>query len=346
LSARLRRGHLVAVTLAGAWRASPPSISAHALATITPMLLQSGAAPLAWWRLRHSAAGASAEAAPLRNAYERHSIEAHMHERDITAAVAALRSAGVEPVLAKGWAVARLYPALGLRPYGDADLFVRPDQRAIAEAALAVLPPAFTPVDLHPTIVDMPDRDFDGLYDRSCVVELGSMAVRILGMEDHLRFLCLHLLRHGARRPLWLCDIGVVLDALPADFDWDRFASGEQRRTDWAVATLGLASRLLGARLGHGPMADRARHVPTWLPAAVLRQWGNAYRPRSSRLMGSSLHRADWFLQGLHERWPNSIEATYWLDGPVDARFRLRYQVAVYLGRALSFAAGRPHAAH
>jgi len=29
---------------------------------------------------------------------------------------------GVEPILGKGWAIARLYPERGMRPYGDIDL--------------------------------------------------------------------------------------------------------------------------------------------------------------------------------------------------------------------------------
>ena len=42
--------------------------------------------------------------------------------------------------------------------------------------------------------------------------------VRVLSPEDDLRFLCLHLLRHGAVQPLWLCDICVLLEARANDF--------------------------------------------------------------------------------------------------------------------------------
>lgn len=348
MRSRLDRGRLVAATLAGAWRASPPpTISADELASIAPMLLQSGSAPLAWWRLRHSDDDVAEVATELRNAYYWHSVEARLRERDIVVAVATLRAAGIEPILAKGWAVARLYPGPALRPYGDVDLCIRPDERAAAEAALAASPETGTPVDLHPKIVDMPDRSFDGLYERSCAVKLGDADVRILGLEDHLRFLCLHLLRHGARRPLWLCDIGVVLDGLPPDFDWDHFLSGERRRTDWAVGVLGLANRLLGANLDYKPVVEWDRRVPDWMTPTVLRQWGEeTFRPRSARLMRMALGRVDWFLLGLGERWPNEIEATYWQDGSIATRLRLRYQIGTYLGRSISFAAFRPYRSH
>jgi hypothetical protein len=212
---------------------------------------------------------------------------------------------------------------------------------------LATLPPSSTPVDLHARIVDMPDRSFDGLYARSSVVSIGDTDVRIFGLEDHLRFLCLHLLRHGARRPLWLCDVGVVLDALPGSFDWDHFLSGERRRTAWALGVLGLASRLLGAPLHHEPIVGPATKLASRLVPCVLRQWGEeTFRPRSSQLMGVALGRVDWLLHALRERWPNPIEATYGLDGAIDSPFQLRYQVRTYVGRSISFAAGRPHGEH
>jgi hypothetical protein len=50
-------------------------------------------------------------------------------------------------------------------------------------------------------------------------VELNGAKIRILGAEDHLRLLCLHLLKHGAWRPLWLCDVAAALESRPSSFD-------------------------------------------------------------------------------------------------------------------------------
>ena len=133
-------GRLVARVLAGAWCQSPPPVelSAGELAAIGPLLLGSGAGALAWWRIRGSALGTTPAALELREAYRLHSLEAALHERSIKTIVALLRSAGVEPVLVKGWAVARLYPEAGLRPYGDIDLCVRPEQYRQAAALLEI----------------------------------------------------------------------------------------------------------------------------------------------------------------------------------------------------------------
>ena len=59
-----------------------------------------------------------------------------VHEMEIGEAFSRLRSVGIEPILAKGWAIARLYPERGMRPYGDIDLCVHPDH--FLKAFLAV----------------------------------------------------------------------------------------------------------------------------------------------------------------------------------------------------------------
>ena len=41
------------------------------------------------------------------------------------------------------------------------------------------------------------DRRLEELYERSELVALGDVDVRILGPEDHLRLICLHMLAHG-----------------------------------------------------------------------------------------------------------------------------------------------------
>ncbi len=52
---------------------------------------------------------------------------------------------------------------------------------------------------------------------RSQLVNLDGVDVRVPGLEDHLGILCLHLLHHGAFRPLWLCDIAAALETRPAE---------------------------------------------------------------------------------------------------------------------------------
>src|SRR5262245_31068945 len=117
-------GLIVAALLEHSWRAVPssPSISLGQLEQIAPLLLRSGAAALAWWRIRNSPLSQFDCALPLKQAYQLHSIQSAVHKTEIEEVVSLLNSAGIEPVFVKGWTVATLYPEEGLRPYGDIDL--------------------------------------------------------------------------------------------------------------------------------------------------------------------------------------------------------------------------------
>ena len=302
-----QKGNLVATALAGAWRESPPSVemSPDDLGEIAPLLLETGAGSLGWWRFRHSELGASTVGEQLRMAYRLHTLQAEVHERQITRVVGLLRSAGVEPLLAKGWAIARLYPESGLRPYGDIDLMVRPEAYSATESTPAL---GSGPVDLQCPFPELDERPFDELYGRSELVALGDTDVRILGPEDHLRFLCLHQLRHGAWRPLWLCDVGVSLDCLPASFDWGYFLSGQERRSNWVVCVLLIAQQLLGARLDESRIRHMAVELPSWLVPAVLRAWGSGHQGSPRRLAAYLYHPAG-VMQAVRQRWPSRIQA-------------------------------------
>src|SRR5208283_3582020 len=131
----------------------------------------------------------------------------------------------------------------------------------------------FGPVDLHRGTPDLPDRTWEQVHRHSRLMSLGREDVRILGAEDHLRLVCLHLVRHGAWRPLWLCDVAAALEARPMDFDWDYCLSGKRRLTRWVIAVLGLACRLLDARLDNPSLEARVHEVPSWLVDTVLCRW-------------------------------------------------------------------------
>lgn len=240
------------------------------LAPVVPLLRELGAGGVAWWPLR--CAGA-ANARVLHPDYRQLVIESFDRDGLVRTAVRRLRAAEVEPIIVKGWAAARHYALPCLRPYGDLDLCLAPDQ---LDAALAALGDEFPPgaVDLHRGVPDLNGRRWDDVCRRSRLVALGDEAVRVLGPEDHLRLVCTHLARHAFFRPLWLCDAAAALEARPADFDWDWCLHGNGADTRWLVAALGLAERLLGARLGDFPQAARARALSRWLVGPVLWRWG------------------------------------------------------------------------
>ena len=235
---------------------------------------------------------------------------------------------GVEPLLLKGWAVARLYPERGLRPYGDIDMCVRPEQYEVAAAALAAPAAETVMVDLHKGLPQLHRPSLDDVYARSQLIPLGDVDVRILGPEDHLRYMCIHMLQHGLHRALWLCDIAVVLESLPEDFDWEYLLRGDRRSAGWVASTLCMAHELLGARLDGIAAEDRGKHLPRWLLPSVLRQWSiREHYILDSPSMAYSLRHPGHLPRALRLRWPNPIQATVGVGGPFNELPRLPFQL-------------------
>ena len=332
------RGRAIAATLAGSWRADIPHartgelpIDDDAVADILPLLLACGSASLAWRRLQHSPLS---RAGDLRSAFRLTALQSAVHDRALVRLVRFLRAAGVEPMLAKGWAIARLYPRAGLRPYGDIDLFVHPKAYDTAYAALRRPGVPSAPVDLHSGATDLSDRPFEDVQARAVDQSIGDAPIRVLGLEDHLRLLCLHMLRHGAWRPLWLVDVAVAFESRQASFDWDYFLSGDPRQTDWVLSAIGVAHHLLDADVRGTPVEVRAGQLPRWLIPAVLEQWGRGKPlPQQGRRIYSYVHDRAGLLEALLTRWPNAIQATVSLHGAFNEWPRLPFQIGDCLRR-------------
>src|SRR5262245_60890459 len=112
-----RPSELMVSLLAGAWRENPslPDISEAELLSITIMLQKSGAGGLAWWRIRESGLRETAIGKELQQSYRLQTLRMARREQEIKQAFQLLRAERIEPILVKGWAIARLYPEKGLR---------------------------------------------------------------------------------------------------------------------------------------------------------------------------------------------------------------------------------------
>ena len=316
-----RRGPSIAELLAGAWRAGERPARLHGqLEDLTTLLLESGAAALAWSRIQTSTLHDSPAGALLKETYRLHLLNAAVQQHGIGQVLRWFRSCEIDPILVKGWAIARLYPEPGLRPYGDIDLIIDPSDYTKARESLKGLKGSLCAVDLHNGPAKLDYFSFDELFARSHTVPLGDVQVRIPCPEDHLRILCTHLLQHGAWRPLWLCDIGAALESRPADFEWDRCLGPDKRRADWVACTIGLAHQLLGAEVEGTPVAERARNLPRWLVRAVLRKWDTCAPPYKVGLLVPSLlegiKQPRKLVEALRTRWDNPIQATVNLGLP------------------------------
>lgn len=250
-------------------------------------------------------------------------------------------AAGGDPLLVKGWTVARFYPETGLRPYGDIDLCFRPEHYDKAEAIRNSGEGTKYNVDLHKGFEKLDYQSLDALFERSEILRLGDVDVRVLKLEDQLRLLCTHLLRHGAWRPIWLCDIAVIVESLPADFDWNLCLTPDRRQADLVACAIGLAHQLLGARVENTPVAQRAGNLPNWLVPAVLKQWKRpqAWDHTAPELMSVSLRHITHIPKALLRRWPNPVMATFNLKAPFNGFPRLPFQIGDYIAQTFSFLA-------
>ena len=335
-------GAALADALRCSWRSLPPvlDITEERLVALAPALLMNGEAGLVWRRLDATARKRLPSARVLREAYRFQALRAALRVREIAEAVRLLRSRGVEPLLIKGWAIARLYPDHGLRPPGDIDICVRADQLETARGALRLASVALA-VDLHSGAPAYGDRTVEELFARSELVEVGGTEVRIPGAPDHLRLLCLHLLSHGAWRPVWLCDVAAAIETRAPEFRWEDCLDGNPRHTQAVACVIGLAQRLLGADLTGTPLSEGGAKLPRWLVPALLRQWeqglgASGQGPLANRLT-DLIRRPGGLRAELRLRWRNPIQASFELGAPFNGWPRLPFQLVATLRRAPAF---------
>lgn len=230
----------------------------------------------------------------LRAAYVEAAVRNALLFRETAQIAAALRAAGIPVMLLKGLHLARfVYPEPALRTMADADLMVPRDQLARAEQVLLergygpVPRPEIEPfcawsnhlaklekagaadVELHWTIErpTSPFRiDLAGLWARSREAGLEGVPVRVLGAEDLLLHLALHVSYHHRfdRSALkGLADVQAVVRTYAGrgELDWDTVAD---RANAWGASgfvytTLRLAERILAVPIPP-PVLRSLRH--------------------------------------------------------------------------------------
>jgi len=342
MSAALVSGRLVSTVLRGAWRDSSTSeltLSAKELDEVTPLLYRSGAAGLGWWRIRNTKWRGSSSGELMHQALRLQTLFARIHETKVQRVFRLMRAAGVEPILIKGWAIGRFYSQPGLRPSGDIDLFVRRGDYTTAQQVLSSDEARDCWVDLHKRIFELADRDPEDLYSRSELVRCGDEDVRVLRLEDHFALLAIHFLKHGAWRPLWLCDLGLLLESLPEHFDWRLCLGKNKRHANWVLSSIALANQLIGAEIRFEEIAARSKQTPDWLVPAVLRQWQAPFPEvhESPPMMARYLRHPASFIREIPNRWPNAIVATVNMGGKFNDRSRLPYQLCEMAARTVKF---------
>lgn len=261
------------------------------------------------------------------------------HAAALEEILAALRDAGVEVMVLKGAALAEsVYGSLALRPMIDLDVLVRAADLATAEEVMEGLgytpPPGALPaayyrgnhihipyqsrrrdvkVDLHHSLqedVGWLQPDLEEIWRGARRRRLAGTEALVMGLEDLLLYLCLHLDKHGyynryllcrpdaaavllrhrgANRLIRFCDLREVLERHRTEVDWPRLAAKARRwGIEEAVSTsLSLVSRVFGpsvvTRVPAGIRPPRLRWVEATLYAAILELEAPAAQRRGLR---------------------------------------------------------------
>jgi Uncharacterised nucleotidyltransferase len=335
-------GMELAEILAGTWRQASfrkPVFSSERLHRLAPLLTAGGGAALTWFRIRHHKSDFSRPVVNLyRETYIASVARAASHEAELERILSALQAAGIRSILLKGWSVSRLYPENGLRPSGDIDLWIDPAQRAQASEVLKAVAIGRQSVDLdHDQFRRFETRSFAEFYDSCDTVRLGLTPIKVLQREDQTRTLCLHFLKHGGWRPIWLCDIAVLLESSTAAFDWELCLGSDAKRARWIGCTIALARDLLDARIPPGAPRCVTARPPGWFTRTILREWSNPSVPNATSFafLIPELKSRPWTLKStMRDRWRNPIQATVDCNRAFDALPRWPYQLWDGISRA------------
>ncbi len=320
----------VASLLAGAWRPPGSKVSNAVLEKLAPLLSKGGAAALAWFCVRQQKSELSESVASFYyNAYVASAARAAVHEAELQCLVQAFNACNVRCILLKGWSIGRLYPESGLRPSGDLDLWVDPEHRKSANEILREVRIVQT-IDLeHDQLHRFKERCFGEFYASCETARLGTTLIKVPRREDQLRILCLHFLKHGGWRPIWLCDIAVLLESQKA-LNWDFCFGTNSKWARWIGSTIALARDVLGARVPEGASPELIASPPKWLLTAVLREWGYPWPPNRAALSGllPYLWKRPWHVKtALAGRWRNSVQVTVDCNGAFNTSPRWPYQI-------------------
>jgi len=243
----------------------------------------------------------------------------------------------IEPVLIKGWAIARFYPNPRERFSADVDLVVNPD---VFPKALELKNRHLSgklPIDLHCGLGQFDSLSFENLFENSRLVELNDIKVRVLRHEDHLRLLAVHWLRDGGifKQRLW--DIHYGVKSRPADFDWDRFleTNGEKRRK-WIVAAIAVAHRYTDLNVEDTPIAEEVKNprlIPKWMLRTLEKEWNDPVKFMPLEQVMND-RREVW--RQLKKRFPpNPLVASLYANAPLNNFPRLPYQIINIFQRAM-----------
>ncbi len=262
------------------------------------------------------------------------SLQAKVSEEKIKKAFSLFRQSNIEPILIKGWAIAREYPQIYQRSYSDIDLCVPPDLFEQSRRILLSQEARALNIDLHNGLRHLDTFDWDDLFENSKVLSIDGCLVRILRPEDHLRVLCVHWLTDGGAHKEKLLDLYYLIENRRADFDWERcLGKLSDTRRDWIIRTVGLVCKYYRLEPELLPFAGEIEFQPKWLVKTLEKEWASnlPLKPLHT-LLGNRIELWEQITKRIP---PNAIQATIEMEGKLDESSRLYYQLGSFVLRVI-----------
>ncbi|MCB1022987.1 MAG: nucleotidyltransferase family protein [Acidobacteria bacterium] len=259
-------------------------------------------------------------------------LQVKLQEHQACRVFAAFQEIGIEPILIKGFAAARYYPENIGRASVDIDLCFDPKDLEKAKDFISSNPISGVSIDFHEGFRHLDSLSWELLLGRSEVLNIEGQDIRVLCREDHLRVLAVHWLTDGGENKNRLWDIYYAVSTRDKDFDWDKcLGVVNENRRKWVIYTIGLAHLFLGLDISGLPIEADAKNVPLWMKKEIEKQW-ELDIPIIP--LNTVLSDREKFRQQLRKRIPpNPIYSTISMEGSLDARTRVFYQIGNFLMR-------------
>ena len=247
-------------------------------------------------------------------------------EVEIKGIFEAYREVDVEPILIKGWAAARNYPATHPRFFGDIDIAVSSDDLERARARSRNERFTALNIDLHRGLRHLDSTPWEVLFERSELVDVDGTDVRLLSSEDHFRVLCTHWLTDGGQYKQRLWDIYYAVANRPSTFDWNVALDGvSDTRKNWIKTAIAITKKHLNLDTTGLPFTDDLLDYPKWIDKCLAKEWASEVRLRS---LDTCLSDPGLFFRQIRKRVPpNPIQATIESEAMFDERSRIPFQI-------------------
>ena len=259
-------------------------------------------------------------------------LRAKISEENIKSAFRLFRENGIEPILIKGWAAAKEYPAVHLRHFSDIDLCVAPEEFEKSRRIIAGERGSKLNIDLHKGLRHLDTVEWERLFQNSETVQIDDVQVRILRVEDHLRILCVHWLTDGGAEREKLLDIYYLLANRAERFDWTYcFEAIDPNRREWIIKTVTLVHKYYPLEAAALPFDADPKLLPGWFLKALEREWASGTRLRDIIVFSDS--RKELWGQLKKRFRPNPIQSMILMEGRFEKTPRLFYQIGSFFMR-------------